>query len=57
MNHTLKRLQEPSTWASIAVLLSLFGFSQPDETAPVIIQAGTGIAGLLGIILGEKGGS
>jgi len=47
------RLKEPSTWAGIGVLLSLFGVNFAPEQAQVFVQGGVGFAGLLAIFLGE----
>jgi hypothetical protein len=47
----LARLQEPSTWAGFAVLLSMFGVHvMPD----VIVNAGVAVSGLAAMLLSEK---
>ena len=47
------RLAEPSTWATITAILAGFGVSLPPGAAQDITAVGTGLAGLLGIILRE----
>lgn len=56
MNFSLKRLKEPSTWAGLAVLLSLFGVVVPPGTSEAVAQVGAGIAALVAVFRreGEK---
>jgi len=54
----LKRLKEPSTWASLAVILLLVGLSGPAEyisgNTETIITLLTAICALFGIGIPEK---
>lgn len=52
MDALLKRIREPSTWAGIAVLGTLFGL--PAETINLAGQVVMGGAGLAAILLTEK---
>jgi hypothetical protein len=49
----LKRLSEPSSWAGIAVLLGMFGVHIAPEVLTPVVQAATGVAGALAVVLGE----
>ena len=49
------RLTEPSSWAAIAAVLAVVGFNVPDAIWQQIVMAGTGVAGLLGLLLKEPG--
>ena len=51
----LARLREPSTWAGIAALLSVFGLDLAPADGQAIVQGGVGLAGLLAVIMSEKG--
>ena len=55
MKKTLTRLAEPSTWAGIASLLTVFGLAVPQAQA--ISVAGAALSGLAAMFLGEKGAS
>jgi hypothetical protein len=48
----IRRFTEPSTWAGIAVLVTLFGGNVAPE---VIVETGGAISALLSIFLREKG--
>lgn len=48
------RLREPSTWAGLGVLAVLAGL--PPGTWDIIVQVGTGVAGLAAVLLPEKQG-
>jgi len=52
----LTRLREPSTWAGIGIVLSLFGFQMEPGQAQQFVLGGTGLAGLLSVFIGEKKG-
>ncbi len=53
----LKRLSEPSSWASIAAALAAVGFTMPDSTWKAIVQLGMGASAIAGIVISEKGGA
>lgn len=53
MNAILNRLREPSTWAGLSVLGVLFGL--PPGTIDLAGQVIGGIAGLVSIVLAERG--
>lgn len=51
------KAKEPSTWAALAVLAAFFGPQYADGGfQQTLIQGGVALGGLLGILLGEKGG-
>jgi len=50
----LNRLKEPSTWASIATALTLFGFKIDDSIWNAIVNFGAASAALAGVLLREK---
>lgn len=55
MQELLKRLKEPSTWVSIAVLASIiFQFDLSGELQEHIVTAGIAVAALLGALLKEN---
>lgn len=49
----LKRIREPSTWAGLAVLGTVFGM--PPGTVEMFGQVVAGVAGLAAIFLSERG--
>lgn len=49
----IKRLREPSTWAGLAVLGTVFGM--PPGTVELVGQIVGGVAGLAAILMSEKG--
>ena len=51
-SYIIGRLSEPSTWASLAALLSLFGV--PIGAPEVVTQVGVAVAGIAGVLLQEK---
>jgi hypothetical protein len=55
VNYVLGRLGEPSTWAGIAVILSLFGieFVQRPEWAD-LVKGAAGLAAALAVLFKEK---
>ena len=53
MNFFVQRLKEPSTWAGLAVLVSLFGVVIPPGTTEAVTQVGAGIAALVAILRKE----
>lgn len=48
----LKRLREPSTWAGVAILGTVFGL--PPGTVEAAGQVVAGLAGLAAIFMGER---
>lgn len=55
LDYVLGRLKEPSTWAGIGVVVSLFLGSTIDEGFwAQIVAAGMAIAGVLAVILKEN---
>lgn len=48
------RLSEPSTWATVTAILTGLGITLPPGAAQNIAAIGTGLAGLLGILLRER---
>ena len=48
------RLAEASTWRGITMLLMSLGISVKPELMEPIIVAGTGIAGVIGVITADK---
>lgn len=51
----LNKLQQPSTWAGLGILLQLFGVNIAPEEMGHIINVATGVAGVAAIFLNEKG--
>lgn len=51
--YIFKRLREPSTHASIAALLALFGQSIPDATWNSIVNGLAVIFGIIGVFVSE----
>ena len=51
----LKRLSEGSTWAGVAVLLTLTGVNIPGEMIPHLVQIAGGLSGLVAIAKADKG--
>ena len=51
--YIFKRLREPSTHASIAALLALFGQSIPDATWNSIVNGLAVIFGMIGVFVSE----
>ena len=49
MNFLLDRLQEPSTWRGLIMLVTGFGITLSPETTAHIVAAGTAMAGLVGV--------
>lgn len=50
----LTRLREPSTWAGLGILLSLFGINMAPEDAQLFVNGGVGLGGLLAVFMREK---
>jgi hypothetical protein len=47
------RLQEPSTWAGLGMLLGVAGVVLPPDLAHAVQVAGTALGGLLAVVLKE----
>lgn len=52
MNLILNKLREPSTWAGIAILGTIFGL--PPGTVEAVGQIVGGVAGVAAIVLNER---
>jgi len=52
-NAVIKRLREPSTWAGLSVLGVVFGL--PPGTIDLVGQVVAGVAGLVAVVIGERG--
>lgn len=50
----LNRLREPSTWASISMLITLLGFHVDEEIWQALAGFGAAGAAFLGVLLREK---
>ena len=55
MNMILKRLREPSSWASLAAMFALVGVNLPESMMQNITQVGMGLAGILGFFMSDPG--
>jgi hypothetical protein len=49
--YILDRLQEPSTWRGITLLLTALGIPLAPGMADLIISAGLAVAGLIGAVM------
>jgi len=52
--YILARIKEPSTWRGIVLLLTAAGVPIAPELQEVIISAGLGLAGLIGVATPDK---
>lgn len=50
MKYIVERLQEASTWRGIIMLLTSLGVGVAPELITPIIAAGTGLAGVVGVV-------
>ncbi|MBF0136144.1 MAG: hypothetical protein H7833_05810 [Magnetococcus sp. DMHC-1] len=50
MNYIVDRMREPSTWRGMVMLATALGIDMRPELVTEIIAAGTGLAGLVGIL-------
>ena len=57
MRYLIARFGEPSTYAALTALLGGLGLQLGPGLLQYITLVGTGIAGLLGILLKDKGGA
>jgi|TARA_R110001583_G_scaffold2121_1_gene15550 hypothetical protein len=55
MDMILKRLKEPSSWASLAAMFALVGVNLPESMMQNITQIGMGVAGVLGFFMQDPG--
>lgn len=55
MDMILKRLKEPSSWASLAAMFALVGINLPESMMQNITQVGMGVAGILGFFMQDPG--
>ena len=57
VNWIISRLREPSTWAALAAsgVLSFVSLDPASDMWRAVVTAGTAIAGLLAVVLKEKG--
>jgi hypothetical protein len=49
MKYLLERLQEPSTWRGMILVLTSLGIGIAPDLITPIIAAGTGLAGIVGV--------
>lgn len=54
LDYILDRLQEPSTWRGIVLLLTALGVSFSPDAQEAIISVGLSIAGLIGILTKDQ---
>ena len=52
--YIIARLQEPSTYASISLILGGVGLHLPDEKFQALTHATAGVAALAGVFLSER---
>lgn len=52
--YIIDRLQEPSTWRAIILILTACGVPIAPELANQVIAAGIGIAGVIGVVTPDK---
>lgn len=55
MRYLIARLGEPSSYAALAAMLAGFGLQIPPGIVQNVTLACTGIAGLAGVLLKDKG--
>ena len=53
-SYLLDRMQEPSTWRGITLLLTAVGVPLAPGLADAIISAGLAVAGLIGVATKDK---
>lgn len=53
MKFSINRLKEPSTWAAIAVLATLFGLD--NQQADQIASAGAALAAIVAVLMPARG--
>lgn len=50
MNWIIEQLKQPSTWRGITMLITSLGIVIKPELMEQIVVAGTGVAGLIGVL-------
>ena len=55
MKYIIDRLKEPSSWRGLVMIATAFGVSVNPELLSSIIAAGTGLAGIIGVVFKDKG--
>jgi len=53
-DYILARASEPSTWRGLVFVLTSLGVTIVPEMVTYIVSAGTGIAGIIGIVTADK---
>lgn len=56
LGYVAARLAEPSTWAGLSALLVAAHVNIPDGVMSSVTLAGTGLAGLLALLMAERSG-
>ena len=54
MKYIIDRLKEPSSWRGLVMIATAFGVSVNPELLSSIIAAGTGLAGIIGVVFNDK---
>ena len=52
--YVLDRLQEPSTWRGITLLLTAFGIPMAPGMAEAIVSVGLSVTGVIGVVTKDK---
>ena len=52
--YLVARMKEPSTWRGFILLLTAIGVPVAPELQEVIVSAGLGLAGLIGVVTADK---
>lgn len=50
MNLIVSRLKEPSTWRGLVMIATALGVALDPQMVEAIVAAGTGLAGLIGVL-------
>lgn len=53
LQHVLKQLSQASTWRGLTMVLTAVGVAVRPELMEQIIVAGTGVSGLIGILISD----
>lgn len=53
-DYLIERAREPSTWRGLVLLLTAVGVPIAPELGEVIVSAGLGVAGLIGVLTADK---
>jgi hypothetical protein len=54
MKYILERLQEPSTWRGLIMIVTSLGVAINPAMVGPLVAAGTGVAGLVGVLTADK---